>query len=365
MSIRARLLRVAVGAMLVTGLTVPAVGVLAHDADSSTLNHVFVIMLENHSEANVIGDTTNAPFINQLAATYGQATNYYGVTHPSLPNYIAALSGSNWFVQTDDASLTFNHTNLVDQLESHGKSWAAYMEAMPANDKLVHNWPADNNALYANKHNPFVLFDDIRNNPARMAKVKPYSSFASDLAHGKVANFVWISPDQCNDMHGGVYSPVPGYPETPCPYGTTTPQNAADAQLIENADNFVKTAVTEIMHSRAWTGNSVIFVLTDENDYTFNAAAGGYANADGCCDSPILPAADPRVGAAWPGGTYGGGLIPSIVIARHGVRHYVSNKPYNHYSLLRTIEEAWHLGYLGNASDSLQVKSMREFLSHH
>lgn len=61
---------------------------------------------------------------------------------------------------------------------------------------------------------------------------------------------------------------------------------------------------------------------------------------------------------------YGGGLIPAIVIARHGVRHYVSNRAYNHYSLLRTIEEAWGFGYLGNASDTAQVHSMTESLHH-
>ncbi len=365
----ARLIRLAIGAMLVAAMTLPASGVVANSSANANLDHVFVIMLENHSEENIIGDTANAPFINGLATGYGQAANYYGVTHPSLPNYVAALSGSNWFVQTDDASLTFDHTNLVDQLESHGKTWAGYMEAMPAADKLIHNWPSNGNALYANKHNPFVLFDDIRNDPARMANVKPYSDFASDLKSGRMADFVWISPDQCNDMHGGVYTPVDGYPETPCPYGSTTPQNAADAQLVRNADAFVKSAVTEIMASRAWTGNSAIFVLTDENDFTFNTAAGGYANADGCCDSPVLEAGDSQVStdpnAPWPGGTYGGGLIPAIVVTTHGVRGYVSNHPYNHYSLLRTIEEAWNLGYLGNASDAAQVQSMKEFFSHH
>jgi hypothetical protein len=354
-----------VGVTLVAAMALPASGVVANSSANASLKHVFVIMLENHSEENIIGDTTNAPFINELATTYGQAANYYGVTHPSLPNYVAAISGSNWFAQTDDPTLTFDNENLVDQLESHGKTWAAYMEAMPANDKTVANWPEDHNALYANKHNPFVLFDDIRNNPARMANVKPYSDFANDLASGNVANFVWISPDQCNDMHGGVYTGVEGYPESPCPYGVTSPQNAADAQLVQNADNFVQTAVTEIMHSSAWTGNSVIFVLTDENDYTGNPDNGGWANADGCCDSPVVQAGDARISATWPGGTYGGGLIPAIVVARHGVRGYVSDQPYNHYSLLKTIEEAWGLGYLGNASDGNNVQSMREFLTHH
>jgi len=359
---RTRLIRIAIGIMLVMALALPAGGALANSSARSHLKHVFVIMLENHSQSTVIGDE-NAPYITSLAHDYGMAANYYGVTHPSLPNYVATISGSNWFVQDDNPANRFDHTNLVDQLESHGKTWAAYMEAMPANDKLVDNWPEDHNALYASKHNPFVLFDDIRSNPARLANVKPYSDFSSDLASGRVADFVWISPDQCNDMHGGVYTPVAGHPETPCPYGSAV-DDANDAALKQKADAFVSNAVEMIMSSKAWTGNSAIFILTDENDYTGNSTTGGWESADGCCDSPIVQAGDPRISATWPGGTYGGGLIPAVIVTTHGVRNYTSDVAYNHYSLLRTIEEAWHLGYLGNAADSAQVSSMREFFTH-
>jgi phosphatidylinositol-3-phosphatase len=363
-SARSRLIRIAVGAMLMAAMTLPGAGVLANSSANANLKHVFVIMLENHSQSTVIGDA-NAPYITSLAHTYGMAADYYGVTHPSLPNYVAAISGSNWFVQTDDPSVRFSNENLVDQLESHGKTWAAYMEAMPANDKLTDYWPSSANALYASKHNPFVLFDDIRNNPSRMANVKPYSDFAGDLASGNVADFVWISPDQCNDMHGGVYGPIDGHPETTCPYGSAV-DDPNDASLKQKADAFVQAAVHAIMSSKAWTGNSAIFILTDENDYTGNPTNGGWESTAGCCDSPIVQAGDTRIsGGAWTGGVYGGGLIPAIVVTTHGVRQYVSDQPYNHYSLLRTVEEAWSLGYLGNASDANNVQSMKEFFSHH
>ena len=118
---RTRLLRLALGVSLVAAMALPASGVVANSSANASLKHVFVIMLENHSEENVIGDTTNAPFINKLASTYGQAANYYGVTHPSLPNYVAAISGSNWFAQTDDPTLTFDNENLVDQLACDGR----------------------------------------------------------------------------------------------------------------------------------------------------------------------------------------------------------------------------------------------------
>ncbi len=348
-------------------------GVSADSSKSANanLNHVFVIMLENHSKSSVIGNP-NAPYISSLAHDYGMAANYYAVTHPSEPNYVATISGSNWFVNDDQSTNTFNHANLVDQLEARGKSWAAYMETMPSVGYTGAQYPA-NAALYVNKHNPFVLFDDIRTNSARLSNIKPYTSFADDMNSGNVADFVWISPNQCHDMHGGVYTSVAGesVDGAPCPYGSTR-DDPNDAALKTKADAFVQTAVTTIMSSKAWTGNSAIFILTDENDFTGNAATDGWESAAGCCDSPILPPGYQFLdshgnpdGHVWAGGTYGGGLVPAIVVTTHGVRGYVSEQPYNHYSLLRTIEKAWDLGYLENASDSVQVHDMFEFFAHH
>ncbi len=360
---RSRLLRLGAAFALIAGLLSPAAQSAVASASSSTnasLKHVFVIMLENHSQSSVLGDA-NAPFINALARQYAVAADYYGVTHPSEPNYVAAISGSNWFVNDDSPANRYDHTNLVDQLEAAHKTWAAYMEAMPSTGFLG---DSANGGLYQSKHNPFVLFTDIRDNPARLANIKPYSQFASDLASNHVADFVWITPDQCNDMHGGIYSGVTGYPEAPCPYGKTN-DDPNDAALKQKADAFVKTTVEAIMHSSAWTGNSAIFILTDENDYTGNAATDGWASAAGCCDSPILPPGYRFLGSngvpdgnTWAGGMYGGGLIPAIVVTTHGRRAYTDTTPYNHYSMLKTIEQAWNLGYLGAASDGAQVTSM-------
>ena len=100
-------------------------------ANGHALDHVFLIMLENHSQSSVIDDA-NAPFITSLAHTYAMAPNYYGVTHPSEPNYIATISGSNWGVNDDQPTNTYNHLNIVDQLEQHHLTWAAYMDSMPS-----------------------------------------------------------------------------------------------------------------------------------------------------------------------------------------------------------------------------------------
>jgi phosphatidylinositol-3-phosphatase len=347
--------------------------VVGKPAVTPPLKHIFVIMLENHSKSSVIDDP-NAPFITSLAHSTAMAANYYGVTHPSEPNYVAAISGSNWFVNNDNPANRFDHTNVVDQLEENRLTWGAYMESMPSAGYTGDYWPSTSQQLYASKHNPFVLFTDIRSDPARLAHIKPYTALAADLQKASTTpNFVWISPNQCHDMHGGVFAPVApdGSDGTPCPYGSTK-DDPNDASLKKKADEFVKGAVSLIQSSQAWkTGSSAIFIVTDENDFTGDPSTDGWESAAGCCDSPILPPGYQFLGSnglpdghVWAGGTYGGGLIPAIVVTNKGkTGGYVSNVAYNHYSLLATIEQVWDLGYLANASDRAQVPTMTEFLT--
>ena len=356
-----------VAAALTVGLSAPsgATATASHGRGGDQqvrLDRAFIIVLENHSEKSVIGDP-NVPYITSLAKQYGQAANYYGVTHPSEPNYIAMIGGSNWFTNTDNPANRFDHTNLVDELAASHISWGAYMEAMPASDPLTDFWPSSAQPLYASKHNPFALFTDIRDNPARVAHIKPYTALAGDLNSQRAPRFVFITPDQCNDMHGGVTVAISGHPETPCPFNNTN-DDPNDIRLKQNADAFVKGAVTTIMSSRAWTPHSAIFIVSDEGDFTGNAVNGGWDSPAGCCDSPVLPAGDPDISATWPGGLYGGGLVPAVVIDPSGPHHFVSNVAYNHYSMLRTIEDAWDLPELVFTSDHAQVATMNEFLGH-
>ncbi|MGH2466901.1 MAG: alkaline phosphatase family protein [Candidatus Limnocylindrales bacterium] len=380
MHARHRAFRLAGALALTAALALPAAaaatGPAASDGAATHANagvqRIFVIMLENHSRSTVIGDV-NAPYITHLAQTYGEATNYYGVTHPSQPNYVAAITGAlDYAVMNDNATNTYDRPNLVDQLEASGKTWGAYMDAMPSVGFTGAQWP-DYTALYSNKHNPFVLMDDIRNDPARLADIKPYTSLAGDLDSGHAPDFVWISPDQCNDMHGGVYTPVPGHPETTCPYGSTV-DDPADASLKAKADAFVQGAVETITTSQAWTANSVIVILTDEADFSGTATETDlWADVSGCCDSPGYGSAPPLPygyefmdngpGHFWYTGKFGGGLVPAIVVARGATHHVVDTRAYNHYSLLATIEQVWHLGYLGYAADRPNVKTMMKLFA--
>jgi hypothetical protein len=352
---------VVLAALLVLGPTL-ALGASANKtaaqdgrAGLPEFDHVFIIMMENHSTPDIIGDP-NAPFINSLAQTYGFAANYFGATHPSFPNYLAATSGSNWDYNSDTtAGLTFDHTNIVDQLEAHQRTWKAYMDGMipgqPLTDKA-------NGQRYVVKHDPFIMYSDVQNNPARVNNIVPLTQLSTDLSSGDLPNYVWITPDQCNDMHGI------GGANSPCPFANTQgDQN--DQNLIKDGDNFVQSLVTEIMSSHSWTSHSVIFLTWDENDFAPTPNTEDYINDDGCCDSPTLPAGSQlSTGGVWPGGVLGGGEVAMIVIGSSVKHGFTSNVAYNHYSMLKTIEASWHLGYIGAASDDQQVKVMSDFFGN-
>ncbi len=315
------------------------------------LDHVFVIMMENTSYKDLLSPANqNTKFIQQLAATRGLATNYFGVTHTSLPNYIAATSGQTWGSNNDDLSQApyFNHENLVDQFAAAHLSWKAYMQSLPYPGDTVSATP---DGLYVRKHDPFLLYPDVYTNPARADRVVPLTQLSTDLSAGRVPQFSWISPNICDDMHGGAAA---------CPY-PSSPSDANQARLYRDGDAFLRKWVGLITHSRAWTGHSAIFITWDEGGYSDVSPYGPLDNRGGP-DSPVLPAtpADPATGSGgdlYGGTVYGGGRAPMIVVAK-GVGHRVDAVRADHYSLLQTIEQNFGLPLLGNAGDTVQVHSL-------
>jgi len=329
--------------------------------------HVFIIMMENASYNEVLSsNNTNDPYIQYLAATYGLATDYFGITHASLPNYLGATSGSTWGTNSDDTAqkTLLDHENIVDQLEAAHISWKAYMEGLPypgfLGDSADYTASPGNsgNALYLLKHDPFLLYPDVYNNPARADKVVPLTQLTTDLANNDVPQFDWITPNICNDMHG-----MSG-PKCPYPSAGSGPS----VQNFQDGDAFVKSWVNAIMNSKAWNRHSVIFIMWDEGGYS-NVSPYGAESTAGCCDSPILPttlipssvSGGDLVGGF---GVFGGGLVPMIVISGAVHHHVVDSTPYNHYSLLRTVEGIFGLSYLEMAGDSNQVHSLRPLVGH-
>ncbi|HEX8034531.1 MAG TPA: alkaline phosphatase family protein [Ktedonobacterales bacterium] len=292
-------------------------------SDVPQYQHIFYIMMENHSYDDIIGNP-NAPQLNAYAHTYALATSYYGVTHPSEPNYVAAIGGSYYGIQDDAAynstaggvSHTISAPSIVDQLEGAGLTWKTYQQALPYAGFTGTAYPSSSNALYASKHNPFLNFAHIQNNPTERQNIVPDTQLFTDLQSAHVPNFSFIAPDQCHDMHG-------------------TASCTDDDALLQAGDAYVASVVSAITASTIWAkGNNAIVSTWDENDSS-------PFGTTGCCN------ANP-----------GGGHVATIVIANHGPRGVQDATPYNHYSLLKTIEDAFHLGCLQNTCDIANVKPM-------
>jgi acid phosphatase len=252
--------------------------------------HIFVIVLENKAYDQVVANS-QASYLNKLAHQYALADNYYAISHPSLPNYLALTGGDTFGVTSDCIGCFIAAPNLVDQLEQAGKSWKAYQEAMPS-PCFVGDAPP----LYRQKHNPFIYYDDVRTNPARCNKIVPFDQFSADLQSNALPDFVWITPNMCDDAHD-------------CRIGA--------------ADTWLKQWVPAILGSPAWQDHGALFITFDE----------GSSDDTGICCQQAR-----------------GGQIATLVISPLVQPGFRSQVAYDHYALLRTIESAWGLPPLGKAN---------------
>lgn len=157
--------------------------------------HVVVIVFENKESTSVIGNPA-APTFNAYARRYANLTRYFGVTHPSLPNYLALVSGSTHGITSDCTSCVASGKSLADTIEESGRTWKTYAEGLPSAGYL-----GPSNRGYAKKHDPFLYFPDVAGNPQRRARIVPFSRLAADLGAGTLPSFSLVVPDLCHSMH--------------------------------------------------------------------------------------------------------------------------------------------------------------------
>jgi len=174
----------------------PAPGSASPTATIPDFSHVYLIVMENEERRSIIGNPA-APYINQLAATYGQATNYTAISHPSEPNYIALAAGSTAGV-INDGNYDLADANVFDQIEASGRTWQVAAQNYPGGcyTRATASGGADGPGTYVRKHNPALSFTSISRNPARCARIGDFHGF--DPAG---ASFTWIEPNLCNTMH--------------------------------------------------------------------------------------------------------------------------------------------------------------------
>jgi hypothetical protein len=158
-------------------------------------SHVVWIWMENKGYGSVIGSSA-APYENAIATTCGLADNYATITHPSLPNYIAATGGSTFGI-TDDKGPSVHPVaseSIFSQVAAAGLTWKGYDESMPAPCTLT------NSGLYAVRHNPATYFTGIRT-ACKNQDVPLEGNLTADIGSGSLPSFSFVTPNKCNDTH--------------------------------------------------------------------------------------------------------------------------------------------------------------------
>jgi hypothetical protein len=260
-------------------------------AGSSTIRTVFVIVMENRNWSSIAG-SPSAPYINgTLLPQSSYATRYFGVRHPSEPNYLWLEGGTDYGISDDNDPASHhlsNRDHLVSLLGQAGIPWKTYQESIDGTQ-----CPLQSHDLYAAKHDPFVFFDDVtdRLDPHSancIAHVRPLTELAADLQSATLPRYVFVTPNLCNDMHGGAGCP---------------------ADLIRAGDTWLAEWIPRLQASPAYA-NGAIVITWDENE-------GGNA--------PI-------------------GLIVLSPLAKG--RGYSNAISYTHSSLLRSLQEIFGVGPL-------------------
>jgi hypothetical protein len=317
---------------------------------------VFIIVLENESASTTFGPGSPAPYLSKtLRAEGAYVPNYYGIGHASNDNYIAMISGQAPNLETQaDCPLYVNLPSaalapygqapglgcvypasvptIAGQLQAAGLTWRDYNESMgadparessecghPGIDMVDNTQRATSTDQYAAKHNPFVYFHSIIDNAALCdSHVVNLDALPRDLqAASETPNYVFITPDLCDDGH-----------DSPCKNG----QHGGLAQ----ADSFLRTWVPRIVRSPAYLDqNGLLMILFDE---------ASSSDTSSCCGEIAGPGS-PRPGITGPGGGDTGAVLLSPCIAPGTV----STSPYNHFSMLRSVEELFGLSHIGYA----------------
>lgn len=357
------------------------------------IRHVFVITLENENFATTFGAKTKVPYLaTTLPAQGALVQQYYGTGHVSLDNYIAMISGQSSTLDTANDCITYSDIKLTgmtpdgqaigtgcvypasvktlpDQLKAAGYTWKGYEEDMgndPSREAATCGHPALNTAdltqtaqapsaavpagdQYATRHNPFMYFHSIIDSTDCAKNVVNLNSLASDLKSvDTTANFNLITPNLCNDGH-----------DAPCVNGQPGGLTSADA--------FLKKWVPLITSSPAFQQDGLLIINFDESSYaTVTQPSPGVTDltfaGTTCCSQQAGPnlAPFPQTSSlAYHGATinltkqsFGGDQTGAVMISKFIKPGTVSNVAYNHYALLKSVEDIFGLDHLGYAAQA-------------
>lgn len=285
-------------------------GALVSDAGNGhAIRTVFLILMENHDWSAIKG-SASAPYINgTLLPSASHAEQYFNPPgiHPSLPNYLWLEAGQNFGI-LDDNDPSTNHQSttmhLATQMKNAGVTWRAYEEDIPGTA-----CPLSNTGNYAVRHDPFVYFDDITTGPSASCtqNVRPYTELATDLAANSVAQYNFITPNVCDDMHDD----------------KSNNSTCASTDSVHDGDAWLSTEVPKIQASAAYKNGGAIFITWDEGEGD---------------DGPI-------------------GMIVLSPLAKSG--GYSNMTHYSHSSTLRTMQAIFGLSpFLGDAANATDLRDL-------
>lgn len=347
---------------LATGGSIPTLPV----AKADHIGHVFVVILENETSSVTFDPMSAAPYLSKTLVSMGAyVQNYYGIAHNSNGNYLAMLSGQGVNIDTQADCQIYSDfvtstaatapngqyvgqgcvfpagvTTLADQLEAKGLTWKGYFEDMgndPTREAATCAHPAPNSRdgtqsatatdQYAARHNPFVYFhsiiDDQKRCDAHVVSIKPLDADLASIA--TTPSFSFIVPNLCHDAH-----------DATCASGE-------QPGGLGSADNYLKILIPKILASPAFQQDGFLIITFDES----SGFAGNQADSSACCGETVGP------NTPLPGVTgLGGGKTGAVVLSPFVRPGTISTTDYNHFSLLKTLEDIYGLSYLGYAGQS-------------
>jgi len=287
--------------MAVAGPAAAASGPCGTVSTAPAYTHVIWIWMENHSFGDIIGNTSQAPYINSLASECGLATNYHNLSHPSLPNYVGATSGlavSSLTPFDPDCNPSGSCLTSAASIFGQGETWKAYEESM------LSNCAGSNSGEYAVRHNPPPYFTSLSGCSSFDV---PFTQLATDLSSNTLPAFSFVTPNLIDDMHDGT---------------------------IADGDTWLSSNLPTILNSPEYSsGSTAVFITWDEGS--------GGSTGENCATNTTDASCD----------------VATIVVSPSTAPGTQSSALFNHYSLLATTEQLLGLPFLGQAASAATMLS--------
>lgn len=206
-----------------------------------TFSHIVLVVEENHSYAEVIGNSS-MPYFNSLASQYGVAAQYFADAHPSLPNYLMLTTGLTETMD-DNFSGTISDDNVTRELVKTGKTWKSYAESLPSV-----GYVGGDSGPYVRRHNPFTYLSDVQSDSSQAVNIVPFTQFETDLANNTLPQYSFVVPNLSDDAHNG---------------------------SLAHADAWLQTNIAPLIANPAFEASGLLIITFDEGDQTDLNHGGG------------------------------------------------------------------------------------------